>query len=207
MAIQHLGTNAVPWLIQMQNARDTAFNLAFQRLCEQQSLVDIQLITADDRRHAAMNCLAVLGPNAKAAFPNLVQLINDRDSYEAAITLFRIGTDSIPTLEATASTNMTMQAYCWDMLGQLHDDTIFSNLLAAVKDPDPSVYGWAAEGLTGFPEKSEIVIPALIANLSHPFPAVRRAATFALGHFGERAKAAVPGILQVLEADKSSPMP
>lgn len=67
-------------------------------------------------------------------------------------------------------------------VAEQHTDTTVSDLIAALKDPDPVVRQGVSAALGGMGAKAAAAIPAFIEALKDPEPDVRRNAATALEH-------------------------
>lgn len=121
-----------------------------------------------DARRAAAKDLAELGPEARAAVPELTKALRDRDLFVrrfAAEALGKIGPEakaSIPALAlAMSDERKEVQIAATTALGQIGKDSIPA-LIAALKDPnkDPAVRRLAAQGLgkAGAPARGAVSV-------------------------------------------------
>lgn len=122
-----------------------------------------------DVRRAAAKGLAELGPEARAAVPDLGKALRDRDLFVrrfAAEALGKIGPDAsaaIPALGlAMSDERKEVQIAAADALGRLGKDAIPA-LIAALKDPnkDPAVRRLAAQGLSRSGPQARGAVPVL----------------------------------------------
>jgi hypothetical protein len=80
-AIEQMGTNAMPILLKMLQARDSAFTRKLGSLANNQSIIPVHFTSAAEYRFRAVAALKVLGPAAKSAVPALVTALNDDDFF------------------------------------------------------------------------------------------------------------------------------
>src|SRR5207247_1668570 len=84
-AIQQIGTNAIPYLRQMLNARDSRLKAKLITLSSKQTFVKTHITRADDWRRRAAFATFVLGQRGSPLLPQIMSLFRDKD-YEAART-------------------------------------------------------------------------------------------------------------------------
>jgi HEAT repeat protein len=94
-AIRQIGTNALPRLLSLVKAKDSAFKRTLLTLLRRQSLIVIRMQSEEERHGMAMAGFQVLGPTAKPAVPALINLLNDGEDFDvrssAAFCLGAIG--------------------------------------------------------------------------------------------------------------------
>ena len=84
LAIQEMGTNAVPFLVQMLHAKDSSFRRRYMALLERQHWVDFHFHSDRQKQSDAVRGLMILGPDAKAAIPTLADLLKYGNLGEGA---------------------------------------------------------------------------------------------------------------------------
>ena len=203
-AIETIGSNAVPYLVQMLETKDSRLKAKFVQLMRKQSVINIPFQLAVERRRSACQAFLILGSKAKAAIPNVSNMLEDKELYlDAEQALFVIGKESIPELtKACANTNCTLRIQAAIVLAKLrrgaartyspsHNDalTIYGDdvnaLVSNLKDPLPSVRLATIEALGSMPSASpQLVVPALLKSLNDADRAVRVAATQAVENLG-----------------------
>ncbi len=201
--LRRMGTNALPKLREMLRSEDSRFKKQLMKLAEKQSLVKFRFTPVSQRRRRAMYGCQALGPLAKAAIPELIELLKDKDASPFALdALIAIGPETLPLLtEALANNNEGIRCYAamaLGLLGSKAPDAIPA-LIKSLKDKDLLVRCYAAKSLGQLGKEADLVVPVLIENLSDPNPNIRRYNAQALGAFGVRAKAAVPSLLKTLD--------
>jgi HEAT repeat protein len=163
LALQRLGSNAVPALVAMFGAEPAFYQpvlvkFAF-RLPEKQQdalLRSVKLVDAAGLRLSAARALAALGSEARTAIPDLSGMIYDSDSrvsFAAMRALGKIGPDALPILTNT-----------------LHD-------------PDPELRRQAALALGVMGTNAADTVSLLARRLNDPSDLVAAAASQTLRHF------------------------
>jgi HEAT repeat protein len=84
-------------------------------------------------------------------------------------------------------------------LAEEHADTKVSDLIAALKDPDPIVRQGVAITLGGLRKLAAAAVPALIKALQDPEPTVRQNAAAALGMIGTQPQDVIPALIAAIK--------
>jgi HEAT repeat protein len=173
-ALQHIGTNALPFIIQMLHARDSKLKSAGIRALRKHSPFGFQVVDDQQKHHRAIAACYALGRRAAPALPALSDLLR-RDNCNcqpfACQFLPTLGSDAEPAVPALL-----------DMLNNRKNPLRF----------------WAAEALRQGWCKSNLTIPALMRALSDPDPFTPRSAALAISEYGYNAKAAIPALTALL---------
>jgi hypothetical protein len=74
-AIRHMGTNTLPFLLKMLRSSDSQLKLKLVALANRQHLIHVPSLRTREYHVSASFALIVLGPTAKAAEPELVNLM------------------------------------------------------------------------------------------------------------------------------------
>lgn len=175
-AIRHIGTNAIPTLLHMTRAHDSALKRKLIALAQKQHLIRIRFTAAGERHLQARVAFRELGSTASNAVPALIEIYEANYSVSsqeaAAYVLGSIGLaarQAVPSLvRILADTNNYARRASIVALGQIHAEP-------------------------------ELAVPALIKSLSDPYPGVRQLATEALGRFGADARPAVPTLVEIYD--------
>lgn len=173
-AIHHIGTNAIPILLEMIDQRDSELKLRLMDLLRKQHLVKVHFVPAAELNAEATKAFIALGSVAKGAVPDLLKMLNGNISTEslAAIedTLGWIGPDARPAipvlLQGATNSNSKVRANALWALGEIHTEP-------------------------------QVCVPALVGGLSDTDDWVRLSAAHALGMFGSDAQAAVYRLSQM----------
>lgn len=175
-AILQIGTNAIPTLIKMLRAKDSALKSWVLALIKEQSLIHFHPHSDDDYHWMAVFGFVALGQVAEPAVPELINLLSDQDSnirMVAASSLGAIGSSAHGAVPA---------------------------LLRRLNDQNKAVRMSSATALGKIHSDATLVVPALIHEL-HQLPKstiVHGEVVKSLGEFGVQAKAAVPDITTML---------
>jgi HEAT repeats len=173
VAVQKIGTNAIPFLLRLLQARDSKFKSLFGAL----DIPGIRLTRAMDLNYRGLLGFQALGPQAAGAVPELIgQLhkgLNEGQVYDLEYALGYIGPAAkaaVPLLAQNAvSTNGTVRGGAIVALGTIHADP-------------------------------EVAVPVLTEELRDTnWPSTLNAA-YALGRFGSDAKPAVPTLVDLIQA-------
>jgi HEAT repeat protein len=174
-AVRQIGTNAIPYLLELAATRDSALKAEASRVLPEKWFVDYATRSAHNHFSAAFG-FAALGGAAKPAVPELIRLLDDKD-------------DDIRKTAARALGSIGPEA----------QDAI-PGLIKHLSDRNQDVCVSSAEALKSIPPRSVEEVPALLRVLNTPpkelFIAIR--VIDRLGQFQNQAKAAVPAILPYL---------
>jgi HEAT repeat protein len=179
--IRHIGTNALPVLIERIRAQDTRLKQEMMTWAQKQKLIHFHFKSADQRRNEAVWGYGALGPLARAQVPSLIATLTNDPSLSvrqaAASALGGIGPEA--RVAGTA-------------------------LFRATKDTDEGVRNNAFWALSRILPDPELTIPVLIAGLDDPYRVARENAAIALGRYGLEARAAVPALLRTWATNASA---
>jgi hypothetical protein len=180
-AIRHIGTNALPVLIEWLHARDTPLKQLVMTWLQKQKLVHFNFKSADQRRGEAILGYDVLGPLASVQVLSLSGILTNDPSPDvrqaAAQALAAIGPEA--RLAASA-------------------------LFHAAKDTNNVVRDCAFIALARIRPDPHLTVPILVAGLDDPNLCARSNAAHALGKYGPEARAAVPALLRMLATSNSA---
>ena len=175
-AVESLGTNALPTLLRWLSAKDSPIKLKAVGLFQKLPWVNYRYWTAEDRHLTAAFGFEILGPKARLAVPELVEILNSRlyvDSLFCTIrSLASIGPDAgeaVPALlDLITSTNETVQLCCISALGRI-------------------------------PSRPDLEVPVLIKLLTNTDLWIRTAAADSLGAFGTNARQAIGPLSRMIK--------
>lgn len=201
-SIRDFGSNAVPYLVGVLDARESRFHILIRELAARQSLVRLRFTPLYvKQRQAALAC-AELGPMAAPASAALARLANDPQLCSHAISaLAMIGPGSFPILTNALRTGIPAARIeaAGDLRYMKPPDQPVAVLLEALNDPEPDVRSNAAGSLAYLRRQLDQVVPALIQTLHDTNPAVRVNVAQSLGWLQHDAFAALPALAKLLE--------
>jgi HEAT repeat protein len=160
-ALRHLGPKAIPILLEMLRAHDSAWKEALIRLAEKQQLIKISRSRPDDLNYMAGSAFVVLGPSASNAVPALIQIFDQKLSpmsrANTAQALGYIGPPAekaIPSLmrELGNTQKDSVRTSCAIALGMIHSraELVVPVLTTLLGDPNANMRNHAAIALAGF---------------------------------------------------------
>ena len=214
-AVQQIGTNALPFLLQWIQSPPSARQIRLSRLLSRFHLNPYE--NKMTRPEIALGGFLILGEKAKPAIPALALLAESSNSLTQSCAfraLGAIGKDALPVL-LDLLTNSPAHPNCykpnlalafWD----LNTNAFLAKpvMLAHIRDPDPQVASAAIHllGILGeIQEANELppdctadIVPALGANLENTNTALLLDTIRALRYFQSNARPDVPVLLQKL---------
>ena len=201
-AVRHIGTNCLPLLLKMLQARDSAVKTKLVDWAARQSLIQFNFTSAGDIRDQALTAYAMLGPVARPAIPELTLLLHqERTARDAGCALARIGPEAITPL-ASALTNQVQEVRLAGIRSlifyNLPGRQVVPILIQSLQHPDPGVRQQAAAALSRWADQSELIVPALIAALPDRDPAVVSHASESLVRFKEHRRQVTEALLKTL---------
>jgi HEAT repeat protein len=180
-AIRHIGTNALPVLIERLRTHDTPLKQLIMKWAQKQAFVHFHFNSADERRPEAIWGYEALGPLASAQVPSLSATLTNDPSPKVRI------------------------AAVW-ALGYIGPEASMAApaLFRAAQDKDYHIRSPAFIALGKIRPNPQLTIPLLVAGLDDPHPTTRAYAAFALGNYGTQAKAAIPTLLRMLATNTAA---
>lgn len=175
-AIRHIGTNAIPTLLEMIRAKDRPpLVIKLMETARQHGWTRTQYRYAMSRHEEAQYAFRMLGTNAASAVPELVRIyeqdISPSSQRCAALALGHIGRGAQAALPA---------------------------LIGRFTHTNSEVRFYAVSAVMDIRGEPAVVVPALTSALKDSSVNVRWNALVGLSHFGGRARPAVPEILKML---------
>ncbi len=169
-AVRQIGTNAIPALLRMLRAKDSALTLKLISLVGKQQIIKIHHVPASTRNVGAAAALETLGAAAQDAVPQLIEMFDHMPSRQSEIALILscIGPPAkgaIPSLlRAASNTNSSLRSNAVFALGGIHSEpeTVVPVLIKAMRDPSDSVRYSAVTALLAFGTNASPAVPALI---------------------------------------------
>lgn len=203
-AVRNIGSNALPMLLYLIQARDSRAKEKILDLLEKQSVVKFRPAPAYVKQRRAFVAFAALGSKALPALPRLRTLLTDEHTaMPAALAIAQVGPEGLSVLtNGLTGTNPTVRHAC--IYGLLSIPTngaaAIPALIPSLNDRDEVVQYKAAEALGIIRDNPAAAIPALIAMLLKT-NGPRSYAVMSLGCYGPAATSAVPALLKCLVTD------
>jgi HEAT repeats len=178
-AVSALGTNCLPTLLRMFQARDSRFKLQIVALLKKQKLIRTHPVTAAERNYEAAMAFLHLGEFGKPAVADLVTMLyqplstDSKGAIEDALA--RIGPAAQPAIPV---------------------------LLRNAGDPNSRIRANALWALGQIHAQPELCVPQLMRGLSDTDGWAQVSACHALGMFGVEAQAAIPNLRALAEPPK-----
>jgi hypothetical protein len=177
-ALRHIGTNAIPILLQRLRTKDSAFEVVFFGFLEKQHFIQIRHSSDWVRHGQAAAGFAVLGASAKDAVPALIEIYKqDVSGWSQVSTVSALGgigpaaRQAVPVLlQGMNSTNQSLRLACIHALGQIHEepDRVVPALAKSLQDRAMDPRLMAAEALGNFGAEAKAVAPVLVHLLNDP---------------------------------------
>ncbi|HYG36690.1 MAG TPA: HEAT repeat domain-containing protein [Clostridia bacterium] len=171
-AVRHMGTNALPQLLNLLQARESFLHNRTIALLNKVPALRWRPLSQQQRQSMALAGFSALGTNAQAAVPALIALLDDKD----------------PEIRKYS-------AWCLGAVGPAAEAAVPA-LLQHLQDANALVQDASETSLGAIHRRADLVVPVLIERLSKK---EGRFTDIALGMFGREAKAAVPAILPLLD--------
>jgi HEAT repeat protein len=207
-AIRAMGSNAVPYLIKILDARESRFKNGFNEVANRLSFIRFRFAPLEARQvQAAMACQE-LGPIATPAIPSLARLIDDpRLGSWAVAALAEIGPQTFPLL--TNALYSRWPATRFAAVGHLRlarpRERAVAPLLMALSSQEANMRCMAAESLGALGLPSPEIVAALTKCLDDPDPNVQVIAARGLGWCGSAATGCVPKLLELYRSQEGLP--
>jgi hypothetical protein len=181
-AVRQAGTNALPTLLWMLRARDSALKV---RLMDLARMVSIECTPAEDFNRATVDGFFVLGAKAQSAVPALIEIVNQNISAESRVCAIRAlrvmgppAKEAVPSLLRWATNgDSQVRSSAISALGGIHTEEAVHSLFRWVTNADADVRLVAIDTLVGIPAELDRVVPLLTNALHDPSSAVRQCAT------------------------------
>jgi HEAT repeat protein len=169
-AIRHIGTNAIPTLLEMLRSKDSAIKSSVLDWVERKDIWFFNVAVA--KNVEAARGFEVLGASAKDAVPVLIEIYEQRISPESQFaTVCALGCigpaakKAIPQLlEAATNANNISRQCAIRSLGQIHSEpeAAVPALIRALNDTDQQTRYEAANALGAFGTNATAAVPALV---------------------------------------------
>lgn len=202
-AIQQIGTNAIPTLLDILGATDRNKGWVLSRLKSKgfRRMYHNQNVPTDDLQDTGVEAFGLLGTNAISAIPKINKLFRDWETCSpAAQVLAGLGMEGVAALtNGLASKNDNIRGITIWAIGEkssMDSNTVTRIMIAALKDPQNR---WSAAKYLGGKDPA-VAIPALLPLLdgdpNTDFASIANASR-SLSSYGAAAKIAVPKLLSL----------
>ncbi len=177
--MRRAGTNAIPTLLKMLRKRESPLVRSLAALARKQHVITVRYVGADVRTFVAARPFLALGPEAKGAVPELIEIFDQNISPVSQADIAEIFAFIGPEARAAVP-----------------------SLLRAVGNTNRIVHECAIHALACIHAQPERVVPLLEKCLSDPDWSVKRCAMSGLAAFGEEARPALPALVRLYEAQE-----
>jgi HEAT repeats len=210
-AMQHMGTNALHWLVRWIAYERPAWKTKIQRIVWKTPARPIRdwCVKDEELRTAARDAFEALGTNAVTAVPGLAEVVRTSRSEEARDTamlaLSYLGEDGYPCLLEALDDQKSSHSAAVCMLWLSEHGVDVSSAVPRLLLVDRETYKTAHSGpeyyycVPRLDGSYQQLIPALTNCLQHTNSDVRAEAAHALGLLRERARATVPALREALD--------
>ena len=176
-AVRHAGTNALPILLRMLRANDSALKVKCMELAKRQHLIRIKYTPAEELNYRACSGFGVLGAKAQSAVPALIEIANQNLSrasrwyaIEALVLVGPPAQEAIPLLSGWATNaDGSVRSYAINALGRIRAEPErgLPVLINALNDPDLQIRTAALMSLQGIGPNAKPALPVLVEFLSN----------------------------------------
>jgi hypothetical protein len=208
-AVRQIGSRGVPSLITMMRYRDSTISVRIRKFLAKQKFIKMKAPLSEEHvRWRGARGVYLLGPSAKAAIPELIDLLTNQTAWvrgNAAMALGKIGTNAlaaVPALIKTLDDPVPDVRNCTAIgLGSIGPAAIQAApaLVRRFNDPDPETRYIVMGTFLSLTNDRAAVLPYLLRQLSDQVADARGRAAGMLGCFGKDAQAAVPDLRKLLD--------
>ena len=206
-AVNCIGTNAIPFLLESLQARDPGWKSDIVHWLYEKCDINYLPTLADARRERAVSGFLALGRVAEPAIPELQALVTGPDkenAYYAINALQAIGSPQTMPVIFHALTNdvAILREGALFSVGNFrsHAHAAVPLLVKCLQATENNVRANAANAIGQIGMHPAIVVPALIQCLQDSYPPVKRYAISALSGYGRDAISALPALRKIAEA-------
>lgn len=205
-AIRKIGTNALPFLLRWIQYEPPAWRKKSAAMTSKLRIVDRKAELAQ----AGWLGFQILGPEARAAIPELTRLMLRTDpgaseiARQATLAMGGIGYDALPSLLAVLTNQQAViRGQAAASIGAMRKLGTNASLAVPVlaqclQDRDSHLAATAANSLGRLAVDPGVAVPALTRGLQHSEAYVRSNSARALGRFGKEARSALPSLVKAL---------
>lgn len=200
-AVSAMGTNALPFLMDIISAEKSSLREYLENLAEQSPVRVSFLKRNSTRTLEAAAAINALGTLADPAFSSLTNLFYTRHTVSAGIG--SKGTQFLINVTTNENSSAPVVKIATLALGEARSDfdIVVPTLITILNTTNSFARVNAATSLGSLHQKSEIAIPALIKNLDDADPLLCNYIISAIGEFGPDAKAAVPILIKAQNSE------
>jgi hypothetical protein len=209
-AIQQMGTNALPALINYLRRKDPPFYRHWIHLKAKLHLLRGGVDYAFTWHRRAAYACGALGVAGAPAFRAMTEAMNDPyAAHDVGNALSRMMPASVPVLTNILATgNVLARSRAADNLVTAYshpevEPMARTALLAALRDSEPGVRMSVVSAFAFWNVQRDVIVVELAQALRDPHPSVRGNAVSVLGNFGSAARPAVPEVLKLLSDNAS----
>ena len=187
-AVRHIGTNAIPALLEMLQETDSPLKTKWIALLEKQHFIRAPEPAFDRNLHALYGFQA-LGPAASNSVPELVRIYRENHSPDSQVLILAALDNIGPTAAPKATpilldglTNGYLRRTALSVIGEIHGqpEVFVPALINALNDSDPTARATAIRALGKYGPAAEPAVPALAGLLNDADPYISSEATNAL---------------------------
>jgi len=209
-AVLRIGSNGVPTLIRMMRCKDSTSRIKLVAWLSSQKLVHIKFrAPAEHIQWRGARGIYLLGPQGKAAVPDLINLLSHRSSWvrsTAASALGKIGPavnhtvvpELVKALEDPVPDVRNCACFALQNIGPAARAAIPA-LVKHVDDPDKQTRSVALGCWFSLSDDPASLVPRLIERLNDPSPDMRGTVLNLLSDLRTNAHAALPAVTKTLE--------
>jgi len=209
-AIWQIGTNAVPYLLEVLQKSDAPFKVRSINWLEKKTHMDLDRFRTADRQAAAAAAIQVLGARFRPWLPELAAIATNKDQNCAEMALWTLGMtrceEVIPILESTMTNGPantpSLAAYSTGALGH-RGRLAIPALIWLLDHTNLQMRLEAIRALQNICVEPEIAVPALTRKLADPAPPVVLFAAEALAAFGTNAASSQSALGNTLQSSNT----
>jgi hypothetical protein len=216
-AVRHMGTNALPFLIDDIRAMDSriwgklvmsAYKSGHKSIVRKMMRVSEKSGPGMWERHdRAVYFLRAMGPLAKPAIPALADCLDWPETAEPAVDVLGFGDSyrqaglgleaTSALMKATTNGNFSVRRKAGNALSlwRANGDLVVPAMLSALHDPSAEVRSMAARSFGPYKAQASAIVPAVTRVVDDPDWTVRSGALWMLGMYGDKAASAIPKVV------------
>ncbi|MDB6067666.1 MAG: repeat-containing protein [Pedosphaera sp.] len=201
-AVRHIGRDAMPEIIRILKRRDSSLKERSMKWLSEHHFFKAAYHPVIESQSRALRACSVLGPQAKAAIPAMVSLVNESSHARwLEQALVQAGPDAVaPLIGALTNRDYQVRRDVAYRLWRFPNSgpKVMPVLIECLKDKSLEVRVGAVFSMGELKQEPIIAIPALMAMLEDTTPSVRWRACLAIGKYEHEAQAATAALLTAL---------